>query len=72
MSDKPLYLSASANKMKSRQKAEPPLDRQHDGWTLQELIDADMSVTGGCLDCHRHQSLDLPALRIASALTLPP
>ncbi|WP_245491825.1 MULTISPECIES: hypothetical protein, partial [unclassified Mesorhizobium] len=32
-------------------------------WTLQALIDAGMSVTGGCLDCHRHQKLDLPALR---------
>ncbi|WP_176479271.1 hypothetical protein [Mesorhizobium sp. WSM3860] len=63
MSDKPLYLSASANKMKSSQKAEPALHRQHDGWTLQELIDAGMSVTAVCLDCHRHQALDLPALR---------
>ncbi|TIQ10998.1 hypothetical protein [Mesorhizobium sp.] len=34
------------------------------GWTLKELIDAGMSVTGGCLDCHRHQKLDLAALRI--------
>ncbi|RUV39963.1 MULTISPECIES: hypothetical protein [unclassified Mesorhizobium] len=38
MSDKPHYLSASANKMKSSQKAEPALHRQHDGWTLQELM----------------------------------
>ncbi|RWI97922.1 MAG: hypothetical protein E5X33_09050 [Mesorhizobium sp.] len=33
------------------------------GWTLQELIDARMSVTAGYLDCHRHQRLDLSALR---------
>ncbi|PBC00492.1 hypothetical protein CK220_30885 [Mesorhizobium sp. WSM3860] len=33
------------------------------GWTLQELIDAGMSVTAGCLDCNRHQKLDLPALQ---------
>ncbi|PBB78176.1 hypothetical protein CK218_25635 [Mesorhizobium sp. WSM3879] len=34
-----------------------------DGWTFRELIEAGMSVTGGCLDCHRHQKLDLPAVR---------
>ncbi|PBB31918.1 hypothetical protein [Mesorhizobium sp. WSM3882] len=28
----------------------------NNGWTFQELIDAGMSVTGGCLDCHRHQT----------------
>ncbi|RWB68359.1 hypothetical protein [Mesorhizobium sp.] len=32
-------------------------------WTLQKLIDGRMSITAGCLDCHRHQKLDLPALR---------
>ncbi|MDG4903539.1 MULTISPECIES: hypothetical protein [unclassified Mesorhizobium] len=37
--------------------------RMSDGWTLQGLIDAGMPVTGGCLDCHRHQKLDLAALR---------
>ncbi|WP_245429369.1 hypothetical protein [Mesorhizobium sp. WSM3860] len=37
-----------------------PMDN---GWTLQELVDARMSVTAGCLDCHRHQKLDLQALR---------
>ncbi|RWI95466.1 MAG: hypothetical protein EOR22_09050 [Mesorhizobium sp.] len=39
------------------------MNREPAGWTLQTLIDAGMSVTGGCLDCHRHQKLDLPALR---------
>ncbi|RUV10591.1 MULTISPECIES: hypothetical protein [unclassified Mesorhizobium] len=34
-----------------------------DGWTLQGLIEAGMSVTAGCLHCNRHQRLDLPALR---------
>ncbi|OBQ81577.1 hypothetical protein [Mesorhizobium sp. WSM3873] len=37
--------------------------RMSDGWTFRELIEAGMSVTGGCLDCHRYQKLDLPALR---------
>ncbi|WP_278055094.1 MULTISPECIES: hypothetical protein [unclassified Mesorhizobium] len=37
--------------------------RMSDGWTFQELIEAGMSVTGGCLDCRRHHKLDLPALR---------
>ncbi|RWE30046.1 hypothetical protein EN844_09070 [Mesorhizobium sp. M3A.F.Ca.ET.201.01.1.1] len=30
--------------------------------TLQKLIDG-RSITAGCLDCHRHQKFDLPALR---------
>lgn len=38
-----------------------PLKRKHDGWTLQELIDAGMSATAGCLDCRRHARL--PAVR---------
>ncbi|WP_143749637.1 hypothetical protein [Mesorhizobium sp. WSM3879] len=38
------------------------------GWTLQALIDACMSVTGGCLDCHRHQKRSATA----SGLMLPP
>ncbi|RWB65449.1 hypothetical protein [Mesorhizobium sp.] len=33
------------------------------GWTLQKLIDGRMSITAGCLDCHRHRNLDLAALR---------
>ncbi|RWG54856.1 MAG: hypothetical protein EOQ64_18840 [Mesorhizobium sp.] len=32
-------------------------------WTLQQLIGGRMTVTVGCLDCNRHQRLDLPALR---------
>lgn len=56
-------ICASANTWKFSRKVEPALNHQHDGRTLQGRIDVGMAVTGGCLDCHRHQRLDPPALR---------
>lgn len=32
-------------------------------WTLQKLIDDDMTVTAWCNACNAHRELDLPALR---------